>query len=85
MKLTPLAVNLIGLVTTTFAVPAVWVGVTQVILLPVTTVMLVAKVPPILTTEPVAKLAPLIVINVPPAVGPEVGEIEDNLSGETGA
>ena len=40
-----------------------------------TTVTLVAAVPPKLTVAPVEKPVPVMVTNVPPLVGPEVGEI----------
>lgn len=41
-----------------------------------TTVTLVAAVPPKLTVAPAEKPVPVIVTNVPPIAGPEVGEIE---------
>jgi hypothetical protein len=41
-----------------------------------TTVTLVAAVPPMLTVAPLAKPVPVIVTDVPPLVLPEVGEIE---------
>jgi hypothetical protein len=62
-----------GLVTTTLTAPAAWAGVVAVREVLLTTVTPVAAVPPKLTVAPVAKLVPVIVTAVPPAVGPLVG------------
>ena len=63
------------LVTTTLTVPAACAGVVAVIEVLLTTVMLVAAVPPNVTVAPNRNPVPVIVIAVPPAVVPEVGEI----------
>src|SRR5829696_7562850 len=63
------------LVTTTLTVPAACAGVVAVIEVELTTVTLVAAVPPKLTVAPDEKLVPVIVTDVPPLVLPEVGEI----------
>jgi hypothetical protein len=60
-------------VTVTVTAPATCAGVVAVIEAPLTTT-LVAAVPPIVTVAPVAKLVPVMVIAVPPAVGPLFGE-----------
>ena len=70
----PSAVPL-GVVTTTFADPAALAGVIMLITLSVTTVTPVADVPPMVTPLAPVKPVPTIVIDVPPAVVPEVGEI----------
>jgi len=61
--------------TSTLAVPAEWAGVTAVIEVDETTVMLVAAVPPIVTPVTPVKPVPVIVTEVPPPVGPEFGEM----------
>jgi len=63
-------------VTTTFTVPATWAGVVAVMEVLLTTLMLLAAVPPKVTVAPVAKLLPLMLTAVPPFTVPEVGEIE---------
>ena len=63
------------LVTTTFVAPAVPAGVVQVIDVAETTT-LVQALPPTVTAAPAAKPVPVIVIAVPPAIGPEDGETE---------
>jgi hypothetical protein len=60
-------------VTTTFCTPTLPVGVTAVIEVALTTTMLVAEFPPILTVAPVIKPVPVIVIGVPPEVNPVGG------------
>jgi hypothetical protein len=60
-------------VTKTLAVPALPAGVVAVIEFALTTVTFVAAVPPTVTVAPVAKLVPVIVMLVPPAVGPDEG------------
>ena len=59
-------------VTATLCAPAVPAGVFAVIEVAVATT-LVAATPPIFTVAPI-KLVPVIVIDVPPAIGPEIGE-----------
>ena len=61
-------------VTTMVFAPAVPAGVTAVIEVASTTNTLVAATPPIVTLLAPLKLSPVIVIAVPPAVVPEVGE-----------
>jgi len=68
----PLCVS--ALMTVTLTAPAACAGVVAVIVVPFTTVTPVAAVPPTVTVAPAAKPVPLIVIAVPPAVGPDVGE-----------
>jgi hypothetical protein len=65
-----------GVVTTTsLAAPVVPVGVTAVIVVELATLKLVTAVPPIVTDVAPVKFVPVIVTLVPPAVGPETGEI----------
>jgi hypothetical protein len=45
-----------------------------VIVVGLTTTTLVAAVPPSVTVAPARKFVPVIVIGVPPVVGPDVGE-----------
>ena len=67
------------MVTTTFTAPAAWAGVVQVreVALPKDTP--VAGVPPKVTVAPVTKFVPVIVTEVPPVVGPEVGLTEETV------
>src|SRR6185312_14806582 len=53
-----------------------WAGVVAVIEVLLTTVTLLAAVPPKLTPAPERKLVPPMVTVVPPPVGPELGETE---------
>jgi hypothetical protein len=62
-------------VTVTVTVPALPAGEVAVIEVLLTTTTLVAAVAPNVTVAPVAKLVPVIVTAVPPAVGPPIGEI----------
>lgn len=64
-----------GFVTVTVTAPAACAGVVAVMLVLLTTTTLVAAVPPNVTVAPAAKLVPVIVTAVPPAVDPLVGEI----------
>jgi hypothetical protein len=64
-----------GFVTTTLCAPAVPVGVTALIEVALTKVTLVAEVPPTLTVAPLTKAVPVMVTEVPPVSGPELGEI----------
>ena len=61
-------------VTVTVTAPAVPAGVEAVMDIALTTTTLVAAVAPNLTVAPVAKLAPVIVTVVPPAVNPVFGD-----------
>ena len=71
------------LVTTTFLAPALPAGVVQVIDVAETTVTDVQALPPTVTVAPAAKFVPVMVIAVPPAVLPEVGEIEPMVGADT--
>ena len=68
------------MLTRTLAVPAVPAGVTAVIEVGLTT-KAVATAPPMVTTEAPVKLAPVIVIAVPPVTGPLLGLIEVMVGG----
>jgi hypothetical protein len=61
-------------VTVTSAAPAGPAGVIAVICVALLTVTLVAAVVPNCTVAPIKKFVPTIVTEVPPNVGPEVGE-----------
>ena len=66
--------------------PAACAGVVAVIEVLLATLTLVAEIPPRLTIAPLTKLAPLMVTDVPPAVGPELGETALRVgAGEGGA
>ena len=69
----------LAFVTNTLAVPALPVGVVQVMLLSLTTVTLVAAVPPMVTAVAPVKFAPVIVTLAPPLSGPLDGEMEDTV------
>ena len=71
------------MVTTTFFAPAVPVGVVAVIEVALKIVTLVAAVPPMATAAPLTKFVPVMVTEVPPAVGPELGEILLTEGGST--
>jgi hypothetical protein len=62
--------------TTTFTAPAAWAGVVAVIDVLLTTVTLVAAVPPNVTVAPDWNPVPVIVTAVPPVAGPELDAIE---------
>jgi len=64
-----------GAVTKTLAVPALPAGVVAVMLVELTTVTLVAAVPPRAIAVAPVKLVPVMVMVVPPACEPLVGEI----------
>jgi hypothetical protein len=61
-------------VTVTVTAPALPAGVVAVICVALTTTTLVAAVAPNVTVAPMAKLVPVIVTAVPPAVGPLFGD-----------
>jgi hypothetical protein len=69
------------LVTTTFTAPAVCVAVVAVIEELLTTLMLVAAVPPKVTPAADWNPVPLMVTGVPPAVVPDVGEMALTVGG----
>jgi hypothetical protein len=60
-------------VTVTVTAPAVPAGVVAVMVVPFTTVTFVAAVLPNVTVAPAAKLVPVIVTAVPPAIDPLFG------------
>ena len=64
-----------GVVTKTLTAPALPAGVVAVMLVELSTVTLVAAVPPRVTAVAPVKLVPVMVMVVPPAVEPLVGEI----------
>ena len=65
-----------GVVTSTLFAPAVPADVTAVTLVDETTTTLVAATPPTVTLVAPVKSQPVIVIGVPPAVGPHIGVID---------
>lgn len=69
-----------GVVTTTSTVP-VPAGTTALIEVDETTTTELAFAPPKLTAVAPSKFSPVIVIAVPPAVGPDVGEIDVTAGG----
>src|SRR5258705_249091 len=60
-------------VTVTVTTPAACVGVVAVIVVALTTITLVAALPPRLSVAPARKLVPVTVTAVPPVVGPDTG------------
>jgi len=60
-------------ITLTFTVPATCAGAVAVLVVALTTVKLVAAVAPNRTAVTPVKFAPVIVTEVPPATGPDVG------------
>ena len=74
----PLAVDEpYGVVSETFAAPAAPDGVTAVTVVALTTTTDVAASPPTLTELVPVRFVPVIVIAVPPVVGPTFGEIDE--------
>ena len=63
------------------AVPAVPVGVVQVIDVAETTTTFVHAALPTVTVEALPRFVPVIVIAVPPAVEPDVGDTADTVGG----
>ena len=70
-----------GVVTITFFAPTVPAGVTAVTLVDETTTTLVAATPSTVTLVTFVKLVPVIVIAVPPAVEPDVGDTDEIVVG----
>jgi hypothetical protein len=68
-----------GVVTITLTTPAEWKGVVAVIDVSLTTVTLVAAVPPRVTPVAPVKPDPVIVTLVPPAIGPVDGAMMVNV------
>ena len=64
-----------GVVTKTLAVPAAWAGVVVVMVVESTTEKPITAVPSMVTAVAPVKSAPVMVILVPPAVVPLLGEI----------
>ena len=75
---TPLAVgDPYGVVSETFAAPAAPDDVTAVTVVTLTTTTEVAALPPTLTELVPVRFVPVIVIAVPPVVGPTFGETDE--------
>ena len=72
-------------VTSTLAVPTLLAGVVAVMLVELTTVKLVAATPPMVTAVAPVKSAPVMVMFVPPATEPVVGEILITVGATIGA
>ena len=68
-------------VTTTLTAPAACDGVVAVIEVLLATLTFVARVVSNLTVAPALKFVPVIVTEVPPAVGPEFGETDVKVGG----
>ena len=66
-----------GVVSETFAAPAAPDGVTAVTVAALTTTTEVAALPPTVTELVPVRFVPVIVIAVPPVVGPTFGETEE--------
>ena len=64
-----------AVVTKTLAVPAVPAGVVAVIVVALSTVKLVAALPPMVTAVAPVKSVPVMVMVVPPAIDPAEGEM----------
>lgn len=62
-------------VTTPLAGPAAWAGVVAVICVAESTVKLVTGCPPMVTAVAPVRSVPVITTPVPPAIGPDAGEI----------
>jgi len=73
----------LGVVIKTLAVPADLADVVAVMVVEFTTVKLVTEMPPITTPVAPVKLAPVIVIEVPPNVDPLDGEMLATVGGIT--
>ena len=70
-----------GVVTATSTVPAAWAGVIAVMVVALTTVKLVAAVPPNVTAVAPVRLVPVMVTLVPPSVVPLAGVIDVTVGG----
>ena len=66
-----------GVVIDTFFAPALPAGVTAVTVVELTTLTEVAATPPIVTELAPVRFVPVIVIAVPPLVGPTFGETDE--------
>ena len=58
-------------------------GVVAVIVVELVTLTPVAALPPMVTVAPLTKFVPVMVTLVPPAIGPELGDIAVTVGGET--
>ena len=67
----------LGVVTDTVFAPSAPAGVTAVTVVELTTLTEVAATPPIVTELVPVRFVPVIVIAVPPVVGPTFGEIDE--------
>jgi hypothetical protein len=63
-----------GFVTVTSTAPAACAGVEAVIVVALLTFTLVGAAPPTVTVAPAANPAPVMVMFVPPAIGPDAGD-----------
>jgi hypothetical protein len=72
-----------GVVTETAFAPAEPAGVTAVTVVELTTTTLVAATPPTVTTPAPVRFVPVIVIEVPPLVGPELGDTDEIVGAGT--
>ena len=71
------------MVITIFAEPAVPAGVVAVMVVELVTLTPVAALPPMVTVVPLTKFVPVMVTLVPPAVGPELGDIAVTVGAAT--
>ena len=72
-----------GLVTRTLALPAVPAGTVQVMLVALATLKLLHAVPPTVTAVAPVRLVPVMLMLVPPAVGPALGDTPVTVGGVT--
>ena len=72
-----------AVVTATLFAPAAPAGVTAVMLVAETTTTLVAATPPTVTLVAPVRFVPVIVIEVPPVLEPEVGDTDVTVGGAT--
>lgn len=72
-----------AVVTTMSAAPAACAGVVTVSDVALLNVTELAAVPPMVTVDPEVKLVPVMVTDVPPAVGPVEGEVAESEGGAT--
>lgn len=77
----PVPEEVSGLVTSTSFAPAVPDGVVAVMVVELTQFTFVAGTPPTETVAPLKKFAPVMVIDVPPAVEPADGETAETAGG----
>ena len=75
----------LGVVTKTLAAPAAWAGVVAVMVVELTKAKVAALTPPMVTPVAPVKSVPVMVMTVPPAVEPLVGEILVTVGATTAA